>query len=238
MRNKNIIAVQQLIRTLDIQSLRNPAVVANLVRAFGIVAWGPRTIGPEVQFINPDNIGIAQTPDQIAKMLVYLSQFKINSFCEIGNYHGANIFFCSEYLRRFNPDIKCFGFDPTDFIDSEIGEAINKETWITLKKLTSEDVKGEKFDFVFIDGDHVQPWVQRDWQNLGVHAKICGFHDLQDPGWPDVAKFWDYLKGNKDKVMVEFLDDQSNMKTHGIGIIHDKNIDKETEKPAKERKAK
>jgi len=133
-------------------------------RSYGIVAWGPRTIGPEVQFINPDNIGMAQTPDQVAKMLVYLSQFKINSFCEIGIYHGANLLFCSEYLRRFNPDIKCFGVDPTNYLDPDIRDFIGKELYITLKSMTSEDMKGEKFDFVFIDGDHVQPWSQQDYQ--------------------------------------------------------------------------
>jgi hypothetical protein len=222
MKNKNVIAVQNLIRCLPLDALKDAEVVANLVRAFGIVAWGPRTIGPEVRFINPDNVGIAQTPDQIAKALVYLSKFKINSFCEIGVYHGANLLFCSEYLRRFNPDIKCFGVDPTEFLDSDIKDVIEKETWITLKAVTSEYLKGEKFDFVFIDADHVQPWPQRDWQNLGQHAKICGFHDLQDPGWPDVGKFWNTLKGNEKKVMVEFLDDPSNCKTHGIGIIHEK----------------
>lgn len=236
---KNFIAVQNLIRCLPLDALRDPLVVANLVRAFGIVAWGPRTIGPEVQFINPDNIGIAQTPDQIAKVLVYVSKFKINSYCEIGVYHGGNLLFSSEYLRRFNPNIKCYGVDPTGYFNLTIKELIDKELWITLKPLTSEDMKGEKFDYVFIDGDHVQPWPQRDYQNLGQHAKICAFHDLQDPGWPDVAIYWNYLKGNKDKVMVEFLDDLSNLKTHGIGIIHNVNIDKEIEKPiTKERKAK
>jgi hypothetical protein len=230
----NFIAVQGLLRQLPLDSLKDAEIVANLVRAFGIVAWGPRTIGPEMRFINPDNRGIAQTPGQIAKALVYLSQFKINSYCEIGVYHGANLLFSSEYLRRFNPSIKCLGVDPTQYLDADIKEVIDKEIWITLKSITSEDIKGEKFDYVFIDGDHVQPWVQQDWQNLGQHAKICGFHDLQDPGWPDVGKYWERLKGNRDKVMVEFLDDPSNCKTHGIGIIHDKEPIKST---GKERKA-
>jgi len=221
---KNFVVAQRLLRSLDAERLRNPELVANIVRTFGIVAWGPRTIGPEVQFINPDNVGIAQTPDQIAKALIYLSQFKINTYCEIGVYHGGNFLFSSEYLRRFNPEIKCYGVDPTDYINASIKELIDKELWINLKSLTSEEMKGEKFDYVFIDGDHVQPWPQRDWQNLGQHAKICGFHDLQDPGWPDVGKFWETLKGNKDNVMVEFLDDLSNCKTHGIGIIHKKGI--------------
>lgn len=222
MKNKNIITVRNLIRCLDVDSLKNPEVVANLVRAFGIVAWGPQTSGPEKQFINSDNVGIAQTPDQIAKALVYLSQFKINSFCEIGVYHGGNFLFCSEYLRRFNPDIQCFGIDPTNYLDADIREVIEKEVWLIFKSITSEDIKGNEFDFVFIDADHVTPWPEKDYENVGQHAKICGFHDLQDPGWPDVAAFWETLKGNKKKVMVEFLDDLSGCNTHGIGIIHDK----------------
>lgn len=227
---KTFIAVQSLIRQLPFESLKDPSIVANLVRAFGIVAWGPLTAGPETAFVTSDNRGIAQTPDQIAKALVYLSQFQINTYCEIGVYHGANFLFCSEYLKRFNPTIRCLGVDPTveTYLDTDIKEVIDKEIWITIKSITSEDIKGEKFDYVFIDGDHVQPWVQRDWQNLGQHAKICGFHDLQDPGWPDVARYWERLRGNKDKVMVEFLDDLSNLKTHGIGIIHNKDIDQST----------
>jgi hypothetical protein len=40
-KNKNIIVVRNLIETLSIESLKNSEVVANLVRAFGIVQWGP-----------------------------------------------------------------------------------------------------------------------------------------------------------------------------------------------------
>jgi len=44
MKNKNIVAVRNLIRCLDIESLRNPEVVANLVRAFGLVKWAGGTV--------------------------------------------------------------------------------------------------------------------------------------------------------------------------------------------------
>ena len=213
-------AALNIMRSLDLSSLKNPEVVANIVRAFGIVAWGPRTAGPETQYIVP--AGIAQTPDQIAKALVYLSKFKINSFCEIGVYHGGNFLFCSEYLRRFNPEIRCIGVDPTNHLDAEVRCVIEREMFLSFKSLTSDQVAGEVFDFVFIDGDHIAPWPAKDYENVGRHAKICGFHDLQDPGWPDVAAFWQTLKGDKKKVMVEFLDDLSGCSTHGIGIIHDK----------------
>lgn len=227
MRNKNILVVQNLLRCLDLESLRNPEVIANLVRAFGIMPWGPKTTGPETNFINQTGACIGQTPDQIAKALVYLSRFKINSFCEIGIMYGANFLFCSEYLRRFNPSIQCLGVDPTHYLDSEIHEAIKKETFLTLKPTTSDGIAGTVFDFVFIDADHVAPWPTKDWINVGTYAKICGFHDLQDPLWPDVAKLWNELKtaGAFTKVFKEFLDDPSGCGSHGIGIMHDGDIE-------------
>lgn len=225
MKNKNILAVQKLLRGLDLESLKNPEVVANLVRAFGIMNWGPKTTGPEVNFINLSGASIGQTPDQIAKALVYLSKFKIDSFCELGIMHGGNFLFCSEYLRRFNPGIQCFGVDPSNNLDSEIKEIINAEDWLHYEKQTSEDMAGKKFDFVFIDGDHVAPWPAKDYENVGQHAKICAFHDLQDPFWgADVSKFWKELKSIPGKTMVEFLDDPSGLMTHGIGIIHGRGI--------------
>lgn len=224
MNNKNIIAVQNLLRCVDLASLKNPEVAANLVRAFGIMNWGPATTGPEARFIGSSGAAIGQTPDQIAKALVYLSQFKIESFCEIGVMHGGNFLFVSEYLRRFNPDIQCLGVDPTNHLDPEIRAIIEKEMFLTFKSVTSEQIAGQAFDFVFIDGDHTDPWPGRDYENVGRHAKVCGFHDLQDPLWPDVAALWEGLKGNKKKVAVEFLDDPSGCRSHGIGIIHDKGI--------------
>ena len=223
MKNRNVILIQNLLRSLDLESLRNPEVISNLVRIFGIMPWGPSTTGPEAQYINPGGIAaIGQTPDQIAKALVYLSKFKIESFCEVGVCYGGNFFFMSEYLRRFNPTIQCTGVDPTMNPDSDIREIIDLSDWMRHLSLTSNQIAGREYDLVFIDGDHVAPWPENDWNNLGKQAKICMFHDLQEPIWPDVAAFWITIKGLKGKVTMEYLDDPSGRSTHGIGLIHDK----------------
>jgi hypothetical protein len=226
MKNKNITTVVNLIRNLDLESLKNPEVVANLVRTFGIMPWvhpGMALLGPEERFINPAGMAaIGQTPDQIAQALVYLSAFKINSFCEIGVCYGGNFLFSSEYLRRFNPDIKCLGVDPTNYLHAEIREIIDLSDWMRFVSLTSDQLAGRKFDLVFIDGDHTTPWITKDWENMGKFAKFCMFHDLQDPLWPDVGAFWIGLKSIPRKERVEFLDCHSDRATHGIGIIHDK----------------
>jgi hypothetical protein len=217
-KNKNIIVVRNLIETLSIESLKNSEVVANLVRAFGIVQWGPPVFGSDEMFKNPSGnmAGIYQTPAQIGKALVYLSEFSINSYLEIGVFQGGNYFFVSEYLRRFNPDIKCLGIDPTQYLNDEIRAIIETEMYLSFKGVTSEQLKGSEFDLVFIDGEHTGGWVKRDYENVGQYAKFCMFHDIQETTCPEVVEFWKTIKNKKS---IEFLDHESERPLHGIGII-------------------
>ena len=226
MKNKNIIAVQQLIRTIDLVSLRNPQVVANLVRAFGIVQWGQEVFGKDEIFKNPSEhmAGIYQTPDQISKALVYLSDFQINTYLEIGIFQGGNFFFVSEYLHRFNPYIRCIGIDPTSFLNDEIQNVVDRETFMATKKIDSSAIPGQEFDLVFIDGMHTTEWVTKDWENVGKFAKICMIHDIQEPTCPDIVEFWGKLKKSSKKQTLEFMDCTNNP-TMGIGIIHNQKVD-------------
>lgn len=223
MKNKNIIAVRNLVRCLDLESLKNPEVVANLVRALGIVQWGPDAFGEDEKFKNPsvDMAGIYQTPNQTGKVLVYLSDFEINSYCEVGTFQGGGFLFVSEYLRRFNPEIKCLTIDPTNFLNPEIREIIESEMWLSFKAMTSDQIAGEEFDLCFLDGDHSSEWVKKDWENLGKHAKICMIHDIQEVSCPGVVEFWETVKGKKP---ITFLDYTSEKPSQGIGIIHNKKL--------------
>ena len=218
MKNKNIVVVRNLIRLLDLDSLRNYEIVANLVRAFGIVQWGHPVFGDEEQFknISVDMAGTYQTPNQIAKALVYLSEFEINSFLEVGVFQGGNFIFMAEYLRRFNPDIQCTGIDPTNYLNKQIYSIINSEDWLTFIPVTSDEMEKKKFDLVFIDGEHTGGWPEKDYNNVGRFAKICMMHDIQETTCPDAVDFWKTLKKKK----VEFLDYTSELPTQGIGIVH------------------
>ena len=222
MKNKNIIAVQNLIRCLPINALENAEVVANLVRAFGLVQWGSDAFGDDSIFKNPsvDQAGIYQTPMQIAEALVYVSGFKINSFLEVGVFQGGNLLFCSEYLRRFNPDIQCLGVDPSEYLNPEIKDIIDREIFVSFKSMTSDALAGRSFDLVFLDGDHTAAAVKRDWENVGKHAKICMLHDIQGTPCPDMVAFWKALKAERpDSTVREFLT-HTGKPTQGIGLIH------------------
>jgi hypothetical protein len=218
--NRNIKPVLNILRTLDVASLKNYEVVANLVRLFGLMPWvlpGMGLQGPEVEYVNPTYVAaIGQTPNQIAKALVYLGDYKINSYCEIGLYYAGTFLFVSEYLRRFNPEIKCLGVDPNNHVSPEIREMVELSDWMRFATVTSEQIVGRKYDLVFIDGEHTAPWPGKDWDNVGKYSDICMFHDIQDELWPDAGALWRTLKGKK----VEFLDTWEDRATHGIGLIH------------------
>jgi len=226
MNNKNIIVVISLIRRLEQATLKNSEIVADLIRAFGIVQWGPPVFGEDEKYKNrsEDMAGIYQTPGQLSKALIYLSQFEINSYCEIGTFQGGNFIFVSEYLRRFNPDIKCQGIDPTNFLNPEIREIIDAEEWLTFSPVTSDDIAGQQYDLCLLDGDHTAEWIAKDWQNVGRHAKICMVHDIQEITCPDIVAFWNNLKTMRGKATMEYLDHSADVPLQGIGIIHDKKL--------------
>jgi hypothetical protein len=213
--NKNVEVVRSLIQNLSVEDLAKPQVVADLIRAFGIVQWGPAVFGDEERFKNQftEMAGIYQTPPQMAAALVYLSKFKIETYCEIGVFQGGNFIFVTEYLKRFNPELQGVALDPTDFLNPQIKQIIDTEPHLSFLANTSKRIEGWKFDLCMIDGDHSEFWVNEDWNNLGKFAKICMIHDINENSCPAVRMFWNSIKKGQ---WAEFV---SPLPLQGIGII-------------------
>jgi hypothetical protein len=228
MNNKNIIAVVNLLRHLDLRSLRNPEVVINLIRAFGISKWEKPYCGEDYIFINEriDQAGLYQTPAQLAEALIILSYDSINTYCEIGVFQGGGLLFISEYLRRFNPNLTSVGIDTRPdwlspetqvyFVESEACRDSSRYTYLVGE---SDLVKGKTFDLCFIDGDHSLAGLQKDWANVGQYANVCMFHDIQEPAVPDVGLFWDWIKKHRGYDFIECVQYTSPQPTQGIGIL-------------------
>lgn len=218
MKNKNIITVTNLIKLLDKDSLKNEEIVINLIRSFGLVQWGPPVFGLDEMWKNHSNdmAGIYQIPKQLAQALIFLSDKEINSYCEIGIFQGGNFVFVSEYLKRFNPELTCTGIDPTNYLNPEIRAYIDGHDWMEFKQCTSDDISGTRFDLVLIDGNHIDGWIEKDWNNLGKEASICMIHDIQETTCPEVIDFWSKVKSKFE--VEEFTYNPTELDIMGIGI--------------------
>jgi hypothetical protein len=66
--------------------------------------------------------------------------------------------------------------------------------------LTSFSLVGQRFDAVFIDGDHTFEWAWADYQNVGRGARVCGIHDvmsqfyLENEETGGVTTAWELIK--------------------------------------------
>lgn len=77
------------------------------------------------------------------------------------------------------------------------------------------------FECVFLDGNHTLPYVQKDWINYCLTAKIVGFHDI---GWRrpadyrgvriDVPEFWEEVKAVHQHEEIRL-----DLKDNGIGVL-------------------
>jgi len=154
--------------------------------------------------------GVCQNPDELAQFLYSLRNTSINSYLEIGTGHGWTVALVHEILKKWNPNLSSYAIDIKD----------NYKNIVHLSKVnymigTSDDIAGRYYDLVFIDANHSYYWVQKDYDNIGIHAKICGFHDIDDLHCPDVKKFWTELKSCN--IWKEFIKCPTKL---GIGALY------------------
>ena len=177
-------AALTLIRTVSKKLLLNRDFLVSVIRAAGIHNFGPYDEYPEVEGM------ILQDPHQLAGALQLLSGHKFNTFVEFGTWSGHTACFMTAFLLRFNPHLKTTCVDPRN---------VARETHnlpVTFVVGTSDDVRAQRFDLAFIDGDHTYAWVERDYHNVGIHAPVCMFHDIDNAEFDilDPGQFWKNLK--------------------------------------------
>lgn len=180
-------------------------------------------------------IGMIQVYDEIYRAIEFLSNKDISTFLEIGTNQGGSfacwILTCKPELG-ISIDIPNGVFGTNDFNEQERNEILSKfdcETHFISRNsqdpLNLVDVErilnGRKIDFLFIDGDHTEDGVTRDfflYKHLVSNGGWIGFHDIKKTDFHHsvncfVDFFWSKLEGDK----VEFTNYQH--QTCGIGII-------------------
>jgi predicted O-methyltransferase YrrM len=138
------------------------------------------------------------------------------SMIEIGSYAGESTKIFSEnfksvisidpFISNYDPnDVTC-NFTPLEEVYNVFTEVLNKHSNIKHIRMTSDDaineLIGEKFDFVYIDGLHTYEQIKKDINNYIPLLKnncFIGGHDY-DLNWYGVVKGINEVLGEPDLI--------------------------------------
>lgn len=162
--------------------------------------------------------GMWQFPDEFADLMLFLYDKPINTFLNIGTYNGVSFNLLASFLNDCRK-VQSISIDPINHNPTILPN-------FEYNDKTSVNYKNEKFDLVFIDGDHSYDSVKTDYENVGRFAKYCVFHDIDDDFIRNdpslnggVARFWDEIKSTKKHI--EFNSSKKIMKMMGIGVLYE-----------------
>lgn len=170
---------------------------------------------------------------EIAEFIALLNVEGVRSYLEIGSKYGGALWRVGNALphgsrivsvdlpwgdRSTEPHLKaCIaalqhrGYDASLFLgDSTSAEIIDKVRALG------------PFDAIFIDANHTEPFVRKDWANYGPMGRIVAFHDI---GWIpreeskgklpiDVPKVWAEIKD-----AYRFREIRHDKRDNGIGVL-------------------
>lgn len=162
------------------------------------------------------SIAPAQIKQEFLSLITILSKRNILSMLEIGTSSGGTLFL---FTRAANPDAKLisldlpggeFGSGYRAFRKSIYTNFARKNQRIFLIRADSHQasslskvksiVKGQKLDFLFIDGDHTYEGVKQDFRMYGRLVRkggLIAFHDICQCSPEihcEVSRFWNEIK--------------------------------------------
>ncbi len=217
-KKKLLRGIRQLLELPD-EDVQNVDAIRHIIRSVGL-RYDPRNLyGEDSKYMNLTGNGLWQIPDQLAGAMVILSNHKIETFLEIGTHTGYTFSVLSAYLYRLNPNLKALTIDPYNLFHHY--STIRTMVPMEFRNTTSEELKGKEYDCVLIDGDHEYRAVAQDFENVGRHAQVCMFHDINDAfvGPNNVPKFWNELvTSDTFSETHELLDCPKGKNVMGIGI--------------------
>lgn len=174
------------------------------------------------------DLKLQQVPEEYANIICKVLERKPNSYLEIGIGNGGSWLTFSHINRK---TLKTsHAVDNLSYYQA-IGQKIQEIDYIKeFLSLEIEDVQfhnmdskvyltncTNRYDVIFIDGDHSYEGVKSDYQHalpLINNNGIMIFHDIASVGAPGVVKFWNEIKKHHNHE--EFI--YSN--TCGMGLIY------------------
>lgn len=175
----------------------------------------------------------AQLTSELDRWIEILLEENVRRYLEIGSLYGASLWYVASALPRGSTVVSvdlCEKVEPFESLTSCI-RALRQQPYKanlvrgdSTSKETIESVIGlGPFDAVFIDGNHAMPYIQKDFTNYGMLARIVGFHDImwdRPPEWAgtriDVPIWW---RENRARYRSEEIVRSKKMNSNGIGVI-------------------
>jgi len=179
-----------------------------------------------LNFIRNDiKVCIAQVQPELTDFMFWLQDKDIKRILEIGIFEGGTLM-CWKFLF---PTAYACGIDIGGNDHSPLHELGNKYGFNLMLNTDShhpetfEKLRHEKFDMLFIDGDHTYEGVKKDFEmysSLVTENGMVVIHDIKDTQHHRdsncfVGKFWNEIK-DKHEVR-EFMEMGTNW--GGIGVI-------------------
>jgi len=220
---ERVLAGMRRIQTAPMEQLRSLDWLVEVIREVGLVPIpeaGATYVGEE-DSINGTQQGLIQLPREFARWLWLLGEHQPASYLEIGCFNGATASLAAAYLRRFSPGarvVTCDVFPAFIFY----GEAQAMAPLEYAVGRTSYDFRAERFEAVFIDGDHSFEWAWADYVNVGRAAKLCALHDVNNAPYREmhlggVCGAWERIKAEEAGEFLEFFEHPSR-EIMGIGV--------------------
>lgn len=220
---EHVLAAIHRIRAASEAELQSLDWLTEVIREVGLVAIAESVENYEGEeaHINASQQGVIQIPREFARCLQLFAEQRPASYFEVGCYNGATASLATAYLQRFNPAFQATTIDlwPT-FIFHHLVRDLLPLRYCVGK--ISYDFADQRFDAVFIDGDHSFEWAWADYQNLGRHARICAFHDVNHAPYRElqaggVPAVWELIKRDEGGEFTEIFEHPSR-DIMGIGV--------------------
>jgi SAM-dependent methyltransferase len=186
--------------------------------------WLARAIAPQCRNLRRGWAGgslhMGQDPGEFAQWLIFLSRQNCKSYLEIGCWAGASLFMVDSFLRATVPGFtRSVGVDITTkrLRKWDDYKARYPETEFRICNSENLDLGSERFDAAFIDADHSEAAVLRDYERVRNNTEIIGFHDILLPV-STVGPAWEKIKAGKRSIeFVTCTERERWMK--GIGVL-------------------
>jgi predicted O-methyltransferase YrrM len=181
-----------------------------------------------------------QHADELTEFIAFLKGKQITSFLEIGSKFGGALWAIAQ--QALAPKSRIVSVDlPNSRWGRSDSERSLRDCITELKRqghdahlligdstaasIVSQVKALAPFDAIFIDANHTEPFVRKDFANYGQLSKIVCFHDIgwNNPTPPgrltiEVPKVWRELKeAHKDQAT--FLEIKRDTNHNGIGVL-------------------